>query len=317
MWRHLHHAGRHLIADLPYTLSTMRNNHLLGDALGLIALGRAFGGKTGERWYAIGNRIFNRQLARHMRPDGSMIEDSVSYHRFVLEMLSMRVVLGGAPPTCTTRWSDAAQFLARLGVLDGPVPQYGDWDEGRVFAVADDPARTGRLGPSRPRSRRERCPRRRGERTARRGGMVRRRRRAEATGGRRDLGNDIGAGIGRAHVGPFTVWLKAGSGPSHGHADLSSVAIAVGDQWLVGDPGTATYNGPIESGTGSVRPRLTMSCALKVTTNSSRIGYSDGSTAPAVYSANRSSPTIRSPCGVPTMPMRDSIRRATWRGLCR
>ena len=59
-------------------------------------------------------------------------------------------------------------------------------------------------------------------------------------------GNDLGAGIGRAAVGPYTVWLKAGSGPSHGHADLSSVAIAYEGIWLIGDPGTGTYNGPIE-----------------------------------------------------------------------
>ena len=31
-----------------------------------------------------------------MRPDGSMIEDSLSYHRFVLEMLIVRVLLGDA-----------------------------------------------------------------------------------------------------------------------------------------------------------------------------------------------------------------------------
>jgi hypothetical protein len=55
VWNHLHHSGRHLIADLPHTIGTMRNNHLLGDALGLIALGRAFGGKTGDRWYRIGD----------------------------------------------------------------------------------------------------------------------------------------------------------------------------------------------------------------------------------------------------------------------
>lgn len=64
MWRHLRHAGRHLLADLPYTASTMRNNHLLGDALGLIALGKAFGGKTGQRWASIGYRTRRRTSSR-------------------------------------------------------------------------------------------------------------------------------------------------------------------------------------------------------------------------------------------------------------
>ena len=95
MWAHLGHAGRHLLADLPYTVSTMRNNHLLGDALGLVAIGTALGR---DRWVRIGNRIFTSQLRRHMRADGSMVEDSVSYHRFVLEMLIVRELIGGAVP---------------------------------------------------------------------------------------------------------------------------------------------------------------------------------------------------------------------------
>lgn len=245
MWRHLHHSGRHLVADLPYTVSTMRNNHLLGDALGLIALGRAFGGRPGARWYSIGDRLFDRQVARHVRSDGSMIEDSVSYHRFVLEMLSMRVVLGEASPRVHQAMERAAQFLARLGVLEGPVPQYGDWDEGRLLAVADDPSRLeGSLllalalaGDGAPAD---------WKRTHDEVAWF-------APGGAPQLpepaetrGREVGGGIGRAKAGPWVVWLKAGSGPSHGHADLSSIAIAVDGQWLIGDPGTGAYNGPIE-----------------------------------------------------------------------
>ncbi len=63
MWSHLRHAGRHLVADLPYTVSTMRNNHLLGDGLGLIALGMAFGGASGDRWRRIGDRILQPSTA--------------------------------------------------------------------------------------------------------------------------------------------------------------------------------------------------------------------------------------------------------------
>ncbi|MGH9206936.1 MAG: heparinase II/III family protein, partial [Acidimicrobiales bacterium] len=88
MSRTLYRSGRHLVTDLPYTLSSMRNNHLLGDALGLAALGRSFpNDKAARRWMRLGDRLFRRQLERHIRPDGSMIEDSLSYHRFVLEML--------------------------------------------------------------------------------------------------------------------------------------------------------------------------------------------------------------------------------------
>src|SRR5690606_1517283 len=43
--------------------------------------------------------------------------------------------------------------------------------------------------------------------------------------------------------GDLAVWLKAGGGPWHGHADHTSVAVRHGDEWLVGDPGTGNYNG--------------------------------------------------------------------------
>jgi hypothetical protein len=141
--------------------------------------------------------------------------------------------------------TDAAQFLARLGALEGPVPQYGDWDEGRVFAAAEDPtdvagsvrlalALAGNGAPVGWRDAHDEVAWFAGEGTPVPPEPA-------GTGGR-----DIGAGIGRVTERPFTVWLKGGSGPSHGHADLSSVAIAHNGRWLIGDPGTGTYNGRIQ-----------------------------------------------------------------------
>lgn len=241
----LRHAARHLLADLPYTLTTMRNNHLLGDGLGLSVIGR----RLDRRLTALaGDRLFGGQLARHMRPDGSMIEDSLSYHRFVLELLQRRVLEGDAAQAVRTAMVDSAQFLCRLGVLHGPVPQYGDWDEGRALVStgsAEDLrgsallalALAGSGAPAGWRAAHDEVawyapP---GEPVAPDGAEV--------------AGNHVGGGIARAERGPFTVWLKAGGGPSHQHADLCSVAIAHRGRWLVGDPGTGTYNGPLEERT--------------------------------------------------------------------
>ena len=318
MWHHLHHAGRHLLADLPYTVSTMPNNHLLGDALGLIALGKAFGGKTGQRWLAIGDRIFNRQLARQVRADGSMIEDSVSYHRFVLEMLSMRVVLGGAPPTVYDAMGRCAQFLARLGVLDGPVPQYGDWDEGRVFAVADQPARMEGSVLARPCARRDRRPATTGD-----GGTTRwpgsprvenrshrrRPRHGEGTSGPGSDGHRLDGG-------------RCGSRP----ARVRPMAMPTSRRWQspsTADGSSATpvprpTTGRSRHGTGSGHRPPTALCESTAPINSNRIGCSDGSTALAGYSANRSRPATRSSCGVPTTPYTSgSTHLAPWFGLCR
>jgi hypothetical protein len=237
--------GRHLLADLAYTVSTMRNNHLLGDALGLIAVGRALPTDgSSRRCLAIGRRLFAHHLPRQLHSDGSMVEDSISYHRFVLEMLIFRQLVD---PDEATRaaMATAARYQCRLGVLDGPVPQFGDWDEGRVLATGQNPgdlrgtvrlalALAGNGARDQWRDEHDECA-------------------WYAPAGQPAApdesvtdGGDAGGGVARAEVGGLTVWLKAGSGPSHGHADLSSVALRSESQWLLGDPGTGTYNGPLE-----------------------------------------------------------------------
>jgi hypothetical protein len=241
----LWHAGRHLVADLPYTVSTMRNNHLLGDALGLQIIGTGLAERATARcWLALGERLFAQQAGRHFHPDGSMVEDSLSYHRFVLEMLVVHALIEGhAEPHPAL--VPSAQMLARLGALEGPIPQYGDWDEGRVLVSTQDAssvagsvraalsiAGSGALPEWREAH--DECAW-----YARTGDPV------HPEPAERD-GRDIGGGIARVQRGPFTVWLKAGSGPSHGHADLCSSPVLVDKHWVVGDPGTGTYNGPIE-----------------------------------------------------------------------
>jgi hypothetical protein len=239
----LYQSGRHLVADLPYTLASMRNNHLLGDSLGLVAVGAAFpSDRAARRWKALGDRLFVRQAARLVRDDGSMLEDSLSYHRFVTEMLAARLLLGGAPDVVAKRLRAAAVYLVRLGVLAGPVPQYGDWDEGRVL-VGTDPtdlrgtvhlalALSGSGAPADWRDVHDEVAWYCGEG------------RPHQAGEPEEAGRAAGGAIGRVARGPVTAWLKAGSGPSHGHADLASTPVAWAGQWIVGDPGTGAYNGP-------------------------------------------------------------------------
>jgi hypothetical protein len=243
MSRVLYRSGSHLVADLPYTLSSMRNNHLLGDALGLVALGRSFpNDPAARRWVRLGDRLFRRQLQRHMRPDGSMIEDSLSYHRFVLEMLIVRALLGGHTKVEREALLGAAQFLCRLGALDGRVPMYGDWDEGRALASSGDltdVAGSVQLALSLAGSGSPGAWRADHDEVA----WYSHPGSSEAPSIAESKGGDVGGGFSRMDRGPFTCWLKAGSGPSHGHADLCSVVVAIDGEWVVGDPGTGSYNG--------------------------------------------------------------------------
>lgn len=238
-------SARHLMVELPYTMTSMKNNHLLGDGLGLVMLGRMFPTHpSSDRWTRIGDRLMLKQLDRHMASDGSMIEDSLSYHRFVLEMFIVRHLLGDAPSQVSTAMRTAAEHLVRIGATSGPVPQYGDWDEGRVLTdsnPAGDVAGAALLalslsGSALPGS----CwddydevawyvqPSDDGEPPT-------------APEGAWTSGHFTGSRQGR-----WRVWVKSALTQSHQHADLTSVWILDDDEWVTRDPGTGTYNGPLE-----------------------------------------------------------------------
>jgi hypothetical protein len=55
-------------------------------------------------------------------------------------------------------------------------------------------------------------------------------------------GTDTAGGLARLARGPWTVYLKAGTGLSHQHADLLSVSIAHNGHWITGDPANGSYN---------------------------------------------------------------------------
>jgi hypothetical protein len=249
---HLAQARRHLMVDFPYTASSMRNNHLLGDALGLLAIDRFSGGHADGRLATMAEKSFRSQLERHMHSDGSMIEDSLSYHRFVMEMLAIKVLLGDCSGSTRRALQSSALHLQRLGVFDGPVPQWGDWDEGRVLASSGDAldlagstalglALTGTSGPQHwlefdevswyfapPNISMEATGAWPNEFEARPATSV-----------------SSNGGITRVRAGSWTVWFKCGTGPSHEHADLTHVSARYGGQWVLVDPGTGTYNGDL------------------------------------------------------------------------
>lgn len=239
-------SARHIMVELPYTMTSMKNNHLLGDGLGLVVLGKMFPEHPGAgRWRSIGDRLMLKQLGRHMLPDGSMIEDSLSYHRFVLEMFIVRVLLGDAPAAVSTAMRTSADHLVALGVLDGDVPQYGDWDEGRVLAdsaPAGDVAGAAMLarhlaGGSVPMSAWDTYDELSWYAATPTDDVVEP---VRAEGTAWTSGHFSGA-----RRGPWTVWLKRGLTPSHQHADLTSTWIQHDGEWVTRDPGTGTYNGPL------------------------------------------------------------------------
>ena len=218
---HLYHSGRHIVAHLPLTLSSMRNNHLIGDAVGLVAIGKAFpGDRSAARWVRLGDRMLKRHLPRHIAKDGSSLEDSLGYRAFVMELLAARVAVGDPPATVVRSLAAATKHAARSGVGNGPVPRFGDWDGGTALAA----------GPTTLS-----LPVASLDIAAEVSGIV------DITEPVSD-GSDTGGGLARLAQGPWTIYLKAGTGLSHQHADLLSVAIAHNGFWITGDPANGSYN---------------------------------------------------------------------------
>lgn len=116
-------------------------NHLLANAVGLLAIGLAVGqADDAAEWRRESLRLIAGEAQRQVLRDGSFFEGSTSYHRFALELLlagqrlAERAVLG----------LDLGKTLGRMfrfvaGTLgpDGTEPAYGDGDDGRVWPMAE------------------------------------------------------------------------------------------------------------------------------------------------------------------------------------
>jgi Heparinase II/III-like protein/Heparinase II/III N-terminus len=211
-WLHmLYLHGCHLANNLSFYYSP--NNHLVGEAVALHALGRYFSGlpRAGQ-WEQLGARVMREQMDRQIREDGSSFEQSTYYQVYLLDMFSLHAALASPGPAYHARLKQMAAFLHAIMGPSGRLPLLGDDDGGSLP-----------LGPfKRP------------------GGA--------AGYWQSKLFSDAGLAVmtcGETHaivdVGPFGA-LHAG----HSHSDTLSIVLRAGDDEILIDPGTYTYTGEPE-----------------------------------------------------------------------
>jgi hypothetical protein len=118
------------------------NTHLLGEALGLLAVGLVFpmveGAKQGANTAL---RILEEQLYLQVGEDGSDREKSAYYHCYALDMYLLATVLGKQNGIqFTRRWMSRvekmAEFLLAILRPDGSLARFGDDDGGRTVRLA-------------------------------------------------------------------------------------------------------------------------------------------------------------------------------------
>lgn len=239
------------------------NTHLTGEALGLFVLGTALPQCRGAaRWRALGARILLEWLPRHVRPDGTYVEQSTWYHRYTTDFYLTFLVLATRSGMAVGEQvreplGRLLEVLAWLTRPDGTMPVIGDDDGGRLTFLDEYPAHVTRpplatgaalldradlaaaaqaptpelvwlLGPQGLEKFRRLTPRNPGQRA-----------RGFADGGLYVMrsGWDERASVLTVDAGPHG-FLNAG----HAHADALSIDLTIEGQAVFVDPGTFTYS---------------------------------------------------------------------------
>ncbi len=210
-WLHmLYLHGCHLANNLSFYFSP--NNHLVGEALALHALGLFFAGyPRAAKWERLGARVMREQMDRQIRADGSSFEQSTYYQAYLLDMFLLHSTLARPDAAYLAKLDRMAEFLQAVTGPSGRQPMLGDDDGGHLA-----------LGSIKRPSRAENCASR--------------------------LFSDAGIAImacGGTHAvidaGPFGA-LHSG----HSHSDTLSIIITSGQEEILIDPGTYTYTGDPE-----------------------------------------------------------------------
>lgn len=135
------HAER-IEGNIAYALS-LRNNHGIGEALGLFTAGLLFPEfAPAARWLAKGRKLLVYEARRQIFADGSFIQHSLTYQRvmlhdyaWVLRLAALNGVQFDAE--VHRRVADSARLLAALiEPTSGDVPNYGSNDGALVLPLA-------------------------------------------------------------------------------------------------------------------------------------------------------------------------------------
>ncbi len=128
------------------------NTHLTGEALGLYYIGTFLdAGDHSERWRELGFNILSEQITKHIRNDGSYVEQASHYARYTADIYSDLVLIRrreglAVPEEMIARLSLLQDYLEALIRPDGSFIIFGDDDGGRFFAA--DPHPITEIGPT-------------------------------------------------------------------------------------------------------------------------------------------------------------------------
>lgn len=87
----------HVYNNINYSRILVRNNHAITETLTLYLMGLMFPEMPGaEKWKRNGKRRFEQEISYQIEEDGTFIQDSMNYHRVVIQLLAYGIAIADA-----------------------------------------------------------------------------------------------------------------------------------------------------------------------------------------------------------------------------
>ena len=137
-----------LLISKKLSLFSSRGNHTIAEAAGLVFAGAIFRmTRRGQNWLKIGIKLLNDELPHQVLCDGGPAEQSVGYHRFVLDLYWLALdFIQKNDLGKVTQWEERLElgeyFLNMLGGQARGCASIGDSDNGFAIAQGLKPLRT-------------------------------------------------------------------------------------------------------------------------------------------------------------------------------
>jgi hypothetical protein len=201
------------------SLYSSLGNHTVCECIGLLFAGAIYKKtKKGAKWLHTGIDILNKELKHQILEDGGPVEQSLSYHRFVLDLYWLAVDFIekndlGVTGEMEKRLIKAEEFYGAFMTEKGETPSIGDSDGG--FAIAPG------ISPERTHSRKQ-------------GKKINHFKNSGYT--IINAANNVCVTFDHGSLGMAPLY-------NHGHADALSVTLFKDGNAIFVDPGTYRYNG--------------------------------------------------------------------------
>ncbi|MCB9849363.1 MAG: alginate lyase family protein [Phycisphaerales bacterium] len=136
-------TGHRIFHHINYAIS-QKNNHATSEACGLILISQLFPELEGAaKWGRRGRKVLEREVLRQVYADGTYVQQSMNYHRVMLQgaLLSLRlaeIVNNPFPRAVYDKLADGAEFLFQMmDPATGRLPNYGNNDGAWMLPLSE------------------------------------------------------------------------------------------------------------------------------------------------------------------------------------